>query len=374
MTVSVAQIDVHATPTMVDVRFVQRWTSGSYSDEGPKRLSMVLDGDRLVIATEEMLASSRLGELDAALTVGTFVALPVGGGAVAILAPADPNQATGEPEMLSRADPYVTVRQTTPAAPASLTALRGREVTVIERARTCTGRVELTRIARLVVPHFGMVQRWNGDDAGMRVAPASPSERAKEAWSLGTTAYYAAVIASDCHQPVAVSFAPRDAVQSFVPREPTASERTALGRAFERTSRFAALERTYREFLAGSLPEEAHPAPPLQRASWAEARSTVVFTHGPRTVASVVHNSEGCGGFDGSAWATFELGERAPVEHRLRSPIDNYVSVVAVFDVDGDGTLEAILRQGLASLALVRLTPAVSMIRSVEVDYLDCAC
>lgn len=374
MTVAVSDVAIRATSSMVSILFTQRFASGRYSDEGQKRISLVREEGRWVIATEEMLASSRLGEAEAALTVGTFVAVPAGEGALAIVAPAHENEATGTPVLLSSEEPFVVVRETTSAIPASVAALQGREVTVVERDRTCTGRVSNVRIARLVVPHFGMVQRWNGDDGGMAVRPASESERAAEAWALGTTSYYAAVVASECRHPVAVTFAPRETVQSFAPRVPTLAERSALRRAFERTSRFAALERSYVDYRTEWTPDEAPPAPPAQRAAWAEAASTVVFEREGRAVATVVHNSEGCGGFDASAWASFELGARGPVEHRVRGSIGDYVSVVAVFDVEGDGALEAVIRRGLASYALVRLTPAASVIRAVEVDYLDCAC
>lgn len=374
MSVSVSDLVVHPTSSTVDVRFVQRWSSGSYADEGQKRLSLTREAGQLRIATEEMLAATRLGELDAALTVGTFVALPSSLGPLAVLAPAHENEAEGAPTLVASEEPYVIVRDAASSVPPAFAGLVGREVTVIERARVCAGRVAGARLARLVVPHFGMVQRWNGDDAGTRVPPASPAERAAEAWELGSRTYYALAITSDCDQPVAVRLGAPQTVPAYAPRVPTPRERSSLRGAFERTSRFAALERAYAQYVDEGEPDELHPAPPAQRAAWAAADPIVVFTHGDRSVASIVHNSEGCGGFDVSAWAGFELGAGTPRELRAEASIGDYVSVVAVFDADGDGNLEAIIRQGLASWALVRFAPTASPVRSIEVDYLDCPC
>jgi hypothetical protein len=349
------------------VSFTQRWASGTYSDEGPKRIALVREDGVLKIAVEEMLAATRLDELDTALTIGTFVALPTSSGAVALLAPADAELASGPEVALENDESFVVARQVGASAPPSLLALVGREVTVIERAATCTGRIESVHIARVVVPHFGTVENWS-------VEHYTAAERAREVWSMGSYAYYAARVSSDCHRPVAMTFSPRATVQSFTPREPTSSERAALAGAFERTPRFAALERSYADYVGEIGADADHPNAPAQRGLWRASHSTVVFELGARRVGTVVHNSEGCSDFGGSSWASFELGATgAPAEHRS-SGLDDYVSVVAVFDVEGDGSLEAIIRRGMSSWGYIRLAPTPARIRTIDVDYLDCGC
>lgn len=373
--VAASDVVVNSTQRTADVRFTQRWSSGSYADEGPKRLVLVREGTALKISVEEMLAAQRLDDVDAALTLGTFVSLPTVDGPIAILAEAPASAATGAPRLVTREDPYVVTKAASETIPASVRALVGRTVTVIERGRACEGRIDAIVVASLVVPHFGTVAEWNGEGESGATTPLTPAARAASAWSLATTHFYAATMRSTCTQPVAMTFAATPGVTVFTPREPRTDERPSLERAFERTRRFLDREAAYATYVS-ELGEEAGddaPAPPTQRGVWRRNASVVVFESGPRRVATVVHNAQGCGQFDVSAWAGFELGA-TPVELLEPTAIGDYVSVMAVFDVDGDGALEAIVRRDLASYGLVRLTPTTSLLRRVNVDYLDCPC
>lgn len=373
MTVTASNVHVQTTSANADIAFTQLWSSAGYSDEGPKRISLVRENGALRIATEEMLASAPLGELDAALSGGTFISVPAEGGALMLIAHAAATEATGAPRLYSTDEPYVVVKESAPSVPANFRALEGREVTVVERGRTCVGRITGARIARVIVPHFSVAQAWNGEgDEPSRPMPAAA--RAAEAWAMGTYTYYAALVATECHAPVAVSFEPIANVQSFTPREPTAAERATIRQAFEGTARFATLENAYRAYITESGVDEDHPAAPAQRPLWAAADPTVVFSHGDRRIATVVHNSESCAGFASAGWASFELEGTAALEHPEPVVIADYISVVAVFDNEGDGNLEAIVRQGLASWALIRIAPSVGRMRMIEVDYLDCPC
>jgi len=369
--VSASDVRIRTSATTADVTFTQHWSSGTYSDEGPKRLLLVRERGALKIAVEEMLAARRLGDLDAALALGTFVALPTRRGPVAIVADAPESDATGAPELLTDEDPYIVAKDAGTSIPASVTALVGRTVSVIERGRACEGTITGVRIVRLVIPHFGVVATWSGEEG---TPPAPPAQRALEAWNLGTSTYYAATVRSTCTNVVAVSLAATANVDVFAPRVPTSDERATLETSFERTRRFGAREAAYRAYVADADPASALPAPPGEREAWRRDASVVAFESGPRRVAAVVHNAEGCGGFDVSAWAGFELTGSNARELPEAVPIGDYVSVMAVFDVDRDGTLEAIVRRDLASYGIIRFAPGTSLLRRVDVDYLDCPC
>lgn len=377
MTVAATEVVVHTAASGAEVEFVQRWSSGTYADEGPKRIRFVREGGALKIAVEEMLAARALDDVAASLAIGTFVALPSDRGPIAFLAGAPAETPTGSPRLLGAGDPMLVAAGRPETFPAAIRALVGREVTVVERRRSCPGTITAVDLVAAIVPHFGMVQQWNGDEDGdgspdRAVVPAE--QRAAEAWALESTASYAAIVRSECREPVAVSFVPRDSLSVYVPRVPDAGERTTLERAFERTRRFRDREAEYATYVAGLETPVDSPSPPGQREAWRRDASIVVFAHEARTVASVVQNSEGCGGFDVSGWAGFELTNRGATELPEPTTIGDYVSIMSVFDAGNDGTLEAIVRWDLASYAVIRFAPTASVLHRVRVDYHDCSC
>lgn len=348
------------------VRFTYRDGRGD-----AERLRWVVARERgaLRILAEERARTVAEEALGLALGAPAFFALPGENAAIAFVAAAGGQQARGQVVSLGVDDPFVAFRPYA-TEPAELAGWIGRNVTVVERTRTCPGRVRRAGLARVATLPVSVLDAWEarGPDAGP--APASPGERANDAWSLADGTFHVLLVESACDAPVAVSAS--ETVEVQVPRVPTDVERRALHAAFSRTARFAAREQAYATFASAPGHADREPVP-RQRARWEAEASVVVFEAGTRRSAVVVHNAEGCGGFDVGAFAPFTLGAR-PVEVREAAPLGDRVSIMGVFDVGGDGTLEAVFRRDVGGYGVATLTPTSRAFRTLDFTFLASRC
>ena len=62
VTVEADEVAIATSRSTAQLRFIQTWSSGTYSDVGPKQLVFVKEGDELRITREEMLSSKVLRE------------------------------------------------------------------------------------------------------------------------------------------------------------------------------------------------------------------------------------------------------------------------------------------------------------------------
>ncbi len=282
--------------------------------------------------------------LDEALRSGTFVAFERElSGAIAVLAEASLEDATGAPSIVRTLDPLIVVEDASPTSPEALTGLANRSVTVIANGRTCAGTIRSVHAVRLIVPHFGARLAWRGDDQDETTidTPLPAADVASQAWGMGTRVFYAASVDTVCGGAYAVSLVATERTVAFRHRVPATSERRDLDRAF-------------------SGPRDS---------------TFLMYEHDSRRIAAASYAGEPCSESGASpAFAMFEFAGASPTAIREAAPIGADASAIGVFDIEGDGRLEAVVQRANMSYSLVELTPEARPLRTIEADYLDCGC
>ena len=172
--------DVTAVPSAgsVRLRFVQRFASGTFQDEGPKEIVVVKDGSGWKIAREEMMRSTLQKSIN-----GENFAFVVNGSVVIATNP-DSAWMRGAPRLLSDADPVTTEADVHEARlPEAIKAWRDRPVRLFgEAGEVCQAVVTGFSLLGRVVPHFGTRALWRGkpEEAGIIIdgPPEKPWSRA----------------------------------------------------------------------------------------------------------------------------------------------------------------------------------------------------
>lgn len=191
MQVSIAGLTVETMPGMARARFTQTFSVGNFRDTGPKELLLVAQGDRLLIAREEMLASQTGGAAPAAGPPGGGPLLVVAGGVLIHDAPAA-DWARGAPRLAVHDDDpdiMVATRDVDEARlPEALRGWQGRALHVLGDG-PCTARIRALGLVVRVDPHFSTTQRWNGVDEEAEPGtppgpPVSDEARAREVWEM----------------------------------------------------------------------------------------------------------------------------------------------------------------------------------------------
>lgn len=203
MTVAISDVTVAATGNTANVRFTQRYSSGRYSDEGPKRMLLVAKGETLEIASEEMLASRATR---AASTSGVYLTHELRRGTLIVLGPAEDAFATGAPELVDSETEHVALRAVTSAVPAFATALVGKTVKLVGE-HTCDATLDALAVAAIVVPHFGTVQEWEGEDFDDDTpnVQAPPAQVASDVYDLADQRWLVARTSAQCSSRLAVT-------------------------------------------------------------------------------------------------------------------------------------------------------------------------
>lgn len=168
-----------AGPTVAQVTFLQRFATPRFSDQGKKRLLFTMEGDGLRITTEEMLDST------VAFAVATNEE-PVWLVDDGVLRTREtlPKDAVAQPADYSSKDGVYTVEValTRGNLPPAATTWLGRPLTLLTASgKFCPIELDAPRVRADVVPHFGMVGEWKGQDGA---TPASRSEITKQVWEL----------------------------------------------------------------------------------------------------------------------------------------------------------------------------------------------
>lgn len=357
MRVELTDTQVTLSPSTARLRFVQRFTRGTFSDRGPKELLLVRQAGALRIAREELLSSEVIRPAAGAPTPGEFFFVIKEG---LVLSQAPSNAAIGPLEMLDgNADVYVA-RSAVDAArlePAEL-GMQGRSVR-LNGLPECTARVgELSLIVR-VDPHFGTTQRWTGIVAGddgqlVDTGRKTPlDEVTREVWDMGTPILVAALegVPSGCH--------PLWARDAALPVE-TVTEAGAEPEPLVVTEARQQIARSIARFDANTAGIAEH--------------IDIKRVPGKRPLV-VARYSRGEGCADNVAatfiWALQGTAEKPRLKLLNQPQASGEYDVMLGLDLDGDGVLELLANSGTH---LLRPTDGYSMIDSIEVLSLDCYC
>ncbi|MBI5607929.1 MAG: hypothetical protein HY902_03515, partial [Deltaproteobacteria bacterium] len=186
MQVSIGPVQARLNAQLTQLDFVQKFATGTFADEGPKRLLLVREGGKLRIAREEMLAST----LQAGTDVGTppkttelALAYTTEHGAWLVIGPPEPATPTAPPQLLSR--------EAITAAWRALPLPRGSEwiqrdvVLYGEQGELCRGQVDDGGLLVRMVPHFGQREQWQGGESGK---PMRDRAIATEIWDQAAPA------------------------------------------------------------------------------------------------------------------------------------------------------------------------------------------
>lgn len=371
MQVAATDLKVAAAGSAVRVRFTQAWASGTYKDVGPKELLLVAEAGGWRIAREELL-SSRVETAPSTGVASAAFALVVSLDRPYVLLHGAPEEAwrAGALRELDKAGAGRTVRA--PAAlkqlPPALAAWRGRKLRV-HGDTACDATVgELFVIGR-VTPHFGTEQEWRGIDGG---PPLPPAEVAREIWTLtageGQMLAGALEVPAGCKAPRWARDATLPAPAADVPfgEEKDGELQKAALAAFRKLPAWAEIQRAYKE----------DPPDGKRARRWDEhdnGPSVLVARAGKATLVAVLAQAgAGCGGFEGSLGALFQLEGDQLV---LRS--DDLTDPQRAIDSDGDGQLEVLFGPAGArdeqGLYLPRGRRHERRVLS-SMPYLDCAC
>jgi hypothetical protein len=376
MTVSAKDVLVVASRDGAELRFEQTWASDTYQDVGPKHMVLTLSGGALRISREEMLRSSRVPADKLGPDAFGFVIDVPRPRLVLHDAPEDAWTA-GAPRLLSTSGPTVAERNVAvDKLPAHLAAWAGRRVQLFgPSGLACEGTAARLSVVGRSEPHFGTLNRWTaaGDHAGEPRPPAA--EIAQEAWGLsggnGMLEAGRALVAEvhpekgDCAgalwgraedpaRPLPTLVAPADA-------DP--KTRTLALAEIRKTKHYAELQAAYEA-------EKEAKAPPRWEDYEPQAGSGVkVFVHplGTLVVVSLVSGT-GCGSFGGTLSAVYRLDGSALTPVREAEP--RALSPVSAGDVDGDGRIDLVMREGLLRPKGDRY----ERFWHLEVPFYDCGC
>ena len=356
MTVTASEVSVRSTATTATIRFVQRWSSATFQDVGPKEIVVVIEDGELRIAREEMLGSRR--ELPE-LANDTFMLALRHTQLYAVLVAQTDEAGMGAPTLLPReGEPVVAWRESREREDEGV---EGREVRVFTAAGThCDGTLGPPRVMRRVIPHFGTVQAWNGEEG----AAYSDAQIAADIWTMGADTTLRVAEVRGCSDGLWV--AARSATPQFYSAtEGGAAEgrNDAVDRAFQGLRAWRDLQAMWSGEYEGQGRWDAAPGPPpTEFQTW---------THGARRVVTVEgRGGSGCAEFYGRLSGIFDLeGTRAV--SRSGDVTSTSIDFLSVVDIDADGSPEIVVKDGL-----LRRNAAGDYERVVDVTppMLDCDC
>lgn len=366
MKVEASDVKVVASAGSVRLRFVQRFASGTFQDEGPKEIVVVKDGSGWKIAREEMLRST-LQKLEP--IAGENFAFVVRGGVVLSTTP-DSSWMRGAPRLLEEGDPVTTEADVHESRlPQAMQAWRDRPVRVFgEGGEVCQATVTGFSLLARVVPHFGTRAMWRGkpEEAGIILdgppdPPLSKAELAAAAFNMAAGGQLLIgklkPQSGNCGKALWARGAALPVPKAAAAVAPPAALQQRALDAFRNLPAYKVIADDHRK-QGGAGHWDEHDG----------ARPEVQQFRGDRTYVAVdAEAGIGCGDFAGSLLAIFELqGDRLVL---VNDPTDGPMPSSAV-DVDGDGNVEFIADES------IRRAKGASFdhFEALEVPFLDCGC
>ena len=374
MSVAVEDTQVHSDALTATLTFVQTFRQGNFNDRGPKRMTLVREGDALRISTE-IMESSTLAKQHAQLAEHFYFVVKIAGKSYAVLQQGVPHAyGRGEPSAPVR-DPetgtWVTL-QDVGTLPAPASALRSSPLRVYDaRGASCEATVKELKLMAAVIPHFGTVMSWEGSvnaqgesvPEGKRV-PTEPAIIAR-ALMEEVNAEHLSLVGelSSCEGVFAT--APDRKVTVFAPEQPDADTRSRAEAALRALPGYKRSRADYQKAMR-EIGEAAAEDWPLET----DVRG---FGPGARFVAVGARRRGGCSEYEDSLTAILrhEGDELTPVVSARHAEVP-----WMVIDLDDDGVLELITgSQHLAERQLERFErDAPEIVSIVPVSFHDCGC
>jgi len=345
MHVEVVDVHVSTLGGTAIVRFEQRWSSGKFADVGAKDVDLVREGGELRIAAERMRTStvaSTAGKVE--LQPSEFMQIVRTKRTYVVLSErADEAWAYGAAGVDSNKEwrnVYAARKLArVEALPEEIVADLPSEIVLFGRkgevCRALVGKLFLLR--RFVQPEMmdeyiaensdrdAATLIWQGDDRTLLVAEVDAPT-------------------ADCSQAFWARSASRTAPTIMISGTATPD---LAARVKSRVHGLPDYKKAQAEYVAVLEAERAHgdaePRPP----QWEDAEGTepqvVTWQNGSRTLVSYSIATGGCGNFGGVVWALFEArgSTLEIVAESGKSPQTGEFNFEAVFDLDGDGRVEA---------------------------------
>ena len=151
MQVTATGIVVLAQGDSAAVTFVQRWASGSYADEGTKRMQLVLVDGKPAIRFEELLPPSRMADSEVALDAGVMLVTTLSDHHAYVVLGRAPADMHGGPIHLlgsGRTQPYFAAREVAREDEGHAAALFDEPLAILGSGSECTTHVKALRLVR----------------------------------------------------------------------------------------------------------------------------------------------------------------------------------------------------------------------------------
>lgn len=359
MEVAASDVEVASTPTTAIARFTQRWSSGRYTEEGPKRMVLVREAGVLRIAAEEMIAARPIvASRDAA---NVLPALSLDAGTLIVLGDA-PGPSGGAPRLVSSSPLHIALADD--PAPSEL---QGRTVQLIGDRGVCTATVESLAIAAVVIPHFGTVQQWNGEDFDDATPPVitPPAQIAQEVVRMAEHHHRTAVVGPSTCGVVHAAVLGERAPQIWPAHARAETEAAVAAHLFT-----GALLRE----LVAELREAGERASVDGEALEAELRGALrvreyALDPAVGVIEARISFPGECGGHERAFFFTRSGDRITPRE------LPGWHTFESVFDVEGDGPPELAVSDALGGTrGIVRLGATAQTLVQWSLSNLDCGC
>jgi hypothetical protein len=387
MKVEISDVVMQTTCCLASVRFVQKWSSATFQDQGTKELLMVPGRMGLQITSEEMLFSNvaRTGKA-ADLDAQDMRLVVHAKHSYVVLGTADRNAAGHGP--IVRDDDgkqgVVTTRQLISAEnlPPELRTTKDTAVQLYSAAgAVCSAKLGEIFLLHRVTPHFGTVQVWNGGGFPGDPNPGPPmptQEVAQAAWDEGAVgALYAAELSQaqgDCTTALWAREVGRPAPEVFRPEPPSAQLEVRLEAALQATP-------GYKKIAADFAKDEPSKAGPWERSDGGKPLY-MLWKGEHRTLASIlVRVGSGCGDFSADMWLLYEVRDN---QLRLLSNPEgknepSLLVLTGVVDANADGAPEILggewqNTRGEANALLRSTNKGYEVVRSNYPPFHDCGC
>ncbi len=360
MKVEATELAFLSSPSGADVTFTQSWESGKFADRGPKRLMLVMEGDSLKIAQEEMLRSELVDATSASKGLGDFYFLLDGD--LVIPAEGGTPEPKGDITLQTDGDQWMTAAAELDESELDdeQLALKGQSFRTDEG---CVGTLTGFHMVSRLEPHFGTVQGWNCQYVDGDCEKASDEDRAAQIWESGERLLLGTI--DGC---ASGSYAQPAARPDF-PRGEVITDDKLRAQALKA---FAKLEDVSSQGEGEDWPEEVAKE---AKTWWKGIEVVQIFKHpvsGQILVSVMASTGNGCGDFTASGWQLWEArgGALLPIVFGS-APF----AVEKGIDVDGDGVLELIgAGPGYGSQRELFDAKTLSSLRSLSYRYADCPC
>lgn len=179
MQVTATGLEVLVQGESANVTFVQRWASGSYADEGTKRMLLVLTEGKPTIRFEELLPPSRIADSEVALDAGVMLLTTLSDARPYVVLGRAPADLHGGPvHLLGRGDtqPYFAARDVDRAHAGHAAALFDEPLVVLGTGSECTTHVKALRLVRgvEVMDESMVADELESDDGEPAYGPIRP--------------------------------------------------------------------------------------------------------------------------------------------------------------------------------------------------------